>query len=225
MGLVTYLYRGESDHGFWAVLSSMAIDFHFFPSVLLGLTLKKAHPCMGATMAFTRATLASIGGFEAFVTCLADDYAIGAAVRATGRRVTVGTDVVVHRCTEPSLRDLFLHELRWARTLRSIDPLGFTGSFITNPLPFALLATLSGGFEIFGLSTLGITIACRLLLQRQIERTLEVSTNRWILSPARDAFSFIVFLASYLANDVVWRGQRFHVTADGTMEKLEGSRS
>ncbi len=229
VGLVTYLYRGEANQGLWAVLSSMAIDFHFFPQVLLGLRLKKAHPCMGATMAFRRETLAEIGGFEAFATCLADDYAIGAAIRSSGRRVAVGSDVVVHRCTEAGVADLFFHELRWARTLRSIDPLGFAGSVVTNPLPFALVAvfcaTLVGGAGPYGLATLLFTVCCRLLLQWQIERALGISTGRWVLGPARDVFSFVVFCASYLVNDVVWRGHRYRVATDGTMEKLVGSRS
>lgn len=229
VGLVTYLYRGEANRGLWALLSSMAIDYHFFPQVLLGLRLKKAHPCMGATMALRSETLAAIGGFEAFASCLADDYAIGEAIRSSGRRVVVGSDVVVHRCTEANLADLFFHELRWARTLRSIDPRGFAGSLVTNPLPFALfaalLATLVNGVGVYVLATLLITVCCRLLLQSQVERALGISTGRWVLSPARDVFSFVVFIASYLVNDVVWRGHRYRVANDGTMEKLVGSRS
>ena len=41
-------------------------------------------PCMGSTIALTRATLDEIGGFAAFADYLADDYEIGRAVRAKG---------------------------------------------------------------------------------------------------------------------------------------------
>lgn len=227
VGLVTCLYRGESNGGPWAMLSSMAIDFHFFPSVLLGVLLKKARPCMGATMAFSRKTLDAIGGFKAFTACLADDYAIGEAVRATGLRVVVGRQVVVHRCTERTLTDLFQHELRWARTLRTIDPRGFAGSFLTNPLPFALLAALTAdlipGLAWIGFATLCITIACRCVLQWQVERTLGISTARWLLMPARDLLSFVVFCTSFLITDVVWRGHRYRVADDGSLTDLKGS--
>lgn len=225
VGLVTYLYRGGAHHGFWPTLSSMGIDYHFLPSLLLGVRLKKAHPCMGATMAFTRATLEAIGGFEAFATCLADDYAIGEAVRATGQRVVLAHEAIVHRCTERTFADLYAHELRWARTVRSIDPAGFAGSVIANPLPFALLAALLGGFDSVGAAAVAGTLLCRALLQWQVERALGLSTGRWMLGPLRDVLSFVVFCASYLANDVVWRGERFRVSTDGSMEKLEGSRS
>lgn len=227
VGLVTALYRGDSGSGPWAVLSSMAIDFHFFPSVLLGVLLKKARPCMGATMAFSRQTLQAIGGFQAFSACLADDYAIGEAVRALGLRVVVGPQIVSHRCTERSLVDLFEHELRWARTLRTIDPRGFAGSFLTNPLPFALLAAVTTdpgrGFGWIGIATLCLTALCRCMLQWQIERTLGISTSRWLLMPARDLLSFVVFCASFLTTDVVWRGQRYRVADDGSLIDLKGS--
>jgi ceramide glucosyltransferase len=225
VGLVTCLYRGDPDSGVWARLSSMAIDYHFLPSVLLGLHLKKARPCMGATMAFSRTTLDAIGGFAAFASCLADDYAIGEAVRAIGQRVVVGPDVIAHRCTETSLTELFEHELRWARTLRSIDPVGFAGSFITNPLPFAVLAAALFGFDAIGVATLLVTVLCRFALQWRIERALNIATSRWLLSPARDALSFVVFCASFVVTNVVWRGNRYRVSADGTMEELKGSRS
>lgn len=227
VGLVTALYRGESNTGPWAVLSSMAIDFHFFPSVLLGLRLKKAHPCMGATMAFSRQTLDAIGGFHAFAGCLADDYAIGQAVRALGLRVVVGRQVVVHQCTERTMTDLVEHELRWARTLRTIDPRGFAGSFLTNPLPFALLAAMASnlvpGLGWLGVATLGVTVLCRCALQWRIERTLGIGTARWLLMPARDLLSFVLFCASFLTTDVVWRGHRYRVADDGSLTDLKGS--
>lgn len=224
VGLVTCLYRGDPAAGLWSLLSSMAIDYHFFPSVLLGVHLKKARPCMGATMAFAGTTLDAIGGFGAFASCLADDYAIGEAVRATGQHVIVDRQLIAHRCTERSLTDLFQHELRWARTLRTIDPAGFAGSFITNPLPFALLAAMLRGFDLPGVSVLALTVLCRLALQRQIEKTLRIATSRWLLSPVRDVLSIVVFCASFLVTDVVWRGNRYRVSADGTMKDLKGSR-
>jgi ceramide glucosyltransferase len=224
VGLVTCLYRGEAERGLWSALSSMAIDFHFFPSVLLGMYLEKARPCMGATMAFSKQTLEAIGGFAAFGTCLADDYAIGEAVRATGQRVVIGRQVIAHRCTERSFTNLFQHELRWARTLRTIDPAGFAGSFVTNPLPFAMLAATIRGFDAIGLAMLATTLMLRIALQWQIERCLSVRSRRWLLSPLRDVLSFAVFCASFRTTDVTWRGSRYRVSPDGTIEDWKGSR-
>ena len=222
VGLVTCLYRGGSDPTLWSRLSAMAIDFHFFPSVLLGLRLGKARPCMGATMAMTSHTLAAIGGFRAFAGHLADDYAIGEAVRATGQRVVVARHLVEHRCTEGSPGELFLHELRWARTIRSIDPWGFAGSVVGHPLPFAVVGLLSDTHRNGAVAALVATVMCRLLLQREVERTMAISTSRWLLGPLRDLVSFAVFCASFVTDVVEWRGRRYRVRADGTMEELKG---
>jgi ceramide glucosyltransferase len=222
VGLVTCLYRGGSDASLWSRLSAMAIDFHFFPSVLLGLRLGKARPCMGATMAMTSHTLDAIGGFRAFAGHLADDYAIGEAVRAAGQRVVVAQHLVEHRCNEGSAGALFLHELRWARTIRSIDPWGYAGSVVAHPLPFALAGLLTDAHRIVALAVLVATVLCRLLLQREVERTMAQSTSRRPLGPLRDLLSFAVFCASFITDVVEWRGRRYRVRADGTMEELKG---
>lgn len=221
VGLVTCLYRGESNGGAWSVLSSMAIDYHFFPSVLLGLRLNKARPCMGATMAFTHRTLQAVGGFAAFSRHLADDYAIGEAVRANGQKVVVARQVIIHRCSERDVVELFLHEVRWARTLRAIDPAGFAGSFLTNPLPFAIVAAGLRRFDAVGLVVLALTVVSRAVLQGQVERTVGIATRRWLLTPVRDVLSFVVFCASFVINDVVWRGRRYRIASDGTLTKRD----
>ncbi|HEX9448883.1 MAG TPA: bacteriohopanetetrol glucosamine biosynthesis glycosyltransferase HpnI, partial [Dongiaceae bacterium] len=81
VGLVTCLYRGHAHAGWWSRLSAMAIDYNFLPSVIFGLKIGLATPCFGSTIALRRSVLQQIGGFEAFADHLADDNAIGEAVR------------------------------------------------------------------------------------------------------------------------------------------------
>jgi ceramide glucosyltransferase len=226
VGLVTCLYRGDPSGGLWSVLSAMAIDYHFFPSVLLGVSLGRARPCMGATMAFTRQTLDEIGGFAAFAPFLADDHAIGEAVRRLGKRVVVAAHAVSHRCTESSARELLQHELRWARTIRSIDSGGFAGLLITYPISLALLACALSEFDVWSVGALVAALACGLLLQWQVNRALWPGTSariqRWVLMPLRDVLSMAVFLCSFFAKAVVWRGRRFRIDADGKMAEMRG---
>lgn len=242
VGLVTWLYRGQSggqsggkvrrgddSGGLWARLSTMAIDYHFVPSVLMGLRLGMARPCVGATMAFSSHTLASIGGFEAFVNHLADDHAIGEAVRHTGLQVEVAPELVIHRCLEVDARDLLQHELRWARTIRAIDPAGFFGSFVMHPLPFALFGAVLRRFDAAGLLSLSAALCCRWALQWRVDRghgeDAGYSLKRMLFTPVRDILSFGVFCASYLMNAVVWRGHRYIVRRDGTMSELKSQGS
>ena len=224
VGLVTCLYRGEPRAGVWSHLAAMAIDYHFLPSVLVGLALGVARPCFGSTIAIRRDTLDAIGGFKAFLTALADDNAIGEAVRALGLRVAIPRFVVVHTCVEKSARELVQHELRWARTVRSVSPLGYAGLAIAHPMPLALIGALLLGFPPVGVIIIGVSIACRLVLQGRVDHTLRVGSNRWWLGPARDLLAFGVYVASFFIGKVRWRGHRYEVRADGTLTPIESHR-
>ena len=89
-------------------------------------------------MALRAETLARIGGFAALADLLADDHALGAAVRRLGLRVVVAPVLPAHMATRPSLRALLAHELRWARTLRLLEPAGYLGLGVTYPLRLGL---------------------------------------------------------------------------------------
>jgi len=223
VGLVTCLYRGARTGGWLARLNAMAIDYHFLPSVVLGLKLGLARPCFGSTIALRRDTLAAIGGFEAFADRLADDNAMGEAVRGAGMQVAIPSFCVEHTCTDTRLAGLIRHELRWSRTIRAVDPWGFAGSAVTHPLPFALLGAAFAGFGAVALWTLAAAIGCRLVLQVQVDHTLWFDSGRWWLGPVRDVLSFGIFVASFFVGVVSWRGQRYRVHSDGTLIKEVGS--
>lgn len=217
VGIVTCPYWGDSTQSHWAHLAALTINHHFLPGVLFGLELGLARPCFGSTMGFHRSTLARIGGFEAFVEQLADDYAMGEAVRNAGLRVLTSPHLVTHFCTERSGAELIRHELRWARTIRLLDPVGFVGSGITHALPFALLGALLGGLTPAGFVMVVSALACRLILQMHIDEALGVRDNRFWWGPVRDLLSFAIFVASFFGNAVTWRGRRYSVRQDGTL--------
>ena len=225
VGLVTCLYRGAPGPGLLARLAAMAIDYHFLPGVLFGLSLRLARPCFGSTIALNREMLARIGGFEAFADHLADDNAIGEAVRRTGARVVIPTLVIDHACTMRSPGELLHQELRWARTIRAVDPLGFLGSVVTHPLPFALLAVAMGGLGgdlgLLGPVIVAAALLSRLVLQRQVDHLLGAAEHRWRLGPVRDLLSFLVFVASLFGGAISWRGHRYRVGRGGILIPVE----
>jgi ceramide glucosyltransferase len=222
VGLVTLPYRGVTaasgaeTGALWTHLAAAAIDYHFLPSVLVGLKLGLTEPCFGSTIALRRETLAAIGGFEAIVEQLADDYALGALVRRAGHSVAIPPCTVAHECTQRSAADLFFHELRWARTIRFVDPIGFTGSVITHPLPLALLGLLLGGVAPTGLMVI-VALACRFTLQRQVDSAFGLRDGLFWMGPIRDILSFAVFVASFFGRHIEWRGHRFNVQTDNTL--------
>lgn len=216
VGAVTCLYYGVALNGVWARLAALLTNAQFLPSVAVALGFGLAHPCFGSTLALRREALTAIGGFEPFVDCLADDYAMGAAMRAHGRNVVIPRFAVAHVCTQTSLRELWRHQLRWARTIRSIDPIGYAGSLVSHPLGWALLAVLLGVGSTALLPAVGVAIAaiaCRMAVLREVEQAYGLPSQPYWLVPACDLLSSAVFAISFLNWEVSWRGHRFRMVA------------
>ncbi|MGI4768305.1 MAG: bacteriohopanetetrol glucosamine biosynthesis glycosyltransferase HpnI [Janthinobacterium lividum] len=218
VGAVTCLYRGVAISGLWSRLAVQWIDHHFLPNVIVGMALGLAKPCFGSTIALGRDTLDAVGGFAAFQDRLADDYAVGEAVRALGLTVSVPRDLVLgHTCTADSFAALMRQELRWSRTIRSVDPAGFVGSIVTHPIPLATLAALLSGFAPATLGMLAASVTSRLLLQIIVGRALNTGTKSLIIGPVRDYAAFLVFLLGFWPGSIDWRGERFALRHDGSM--------
>jgi ceramide glucosyltransferase len=216
VGAVTCLYYGAAAGGTWARQGALLINAHFLPSVIFGVALGLAQPCFGSTIALRREALAEIGGFKPFADCLADDYAIGQALRARGHTIAIPPFAIAHICTETSLRDLWRHQLRWARTVRSIDPSGYAGSLVSHAFPWALIAALLGAGSAAALPAVLIAmaaIACRMALLRQVEHAYALPPQTYGLLPACDLLSFAVFVISFLNWEVSWKGRRLRMVA------------
>ena len=215
VGAVTCLYHGIGGKGLWTRLSALAINAHFLPQAIMAVSLGLAKPCCGATIALRRSTLKRIGGFPALSDVLADDHAIGLAVRAAGYDLVTAPIVVGHRCFERSLRELLLQQLRVARTIRSIDPIGYAGTIVTHPWPFALVAMLSGHADAV-LVAIAVLLS-RVMLCHSVERRFALPRQNYWLIPLHDIMAFAVYVASFLGATVHWRGADYRVTADGTL--------
>ena len=230
VGAVTCLYHGLPGTGLWAGLCALGINSHFLPDVVAGLGLNLAQPCFGSTIAMRRTALEEIGGFARVADCLADDYAIGAALRARGYAIAVSPVSIGHACADMSAVELWQHELRWARTVRSLDPVGYAGSVITHAFALAVLATLGAAVTgaICALAAAGLLVAsflCRFVLLRQVERAFGLMRHPLWLVPVRDILSFAVFVLSFFGQSARWRGRRYRFAAGGALMPAGSSRS
>ena len=221
VGAVTCLYIGKPLDNLWSKLAAMGISYQFLPNVVVGTQASLAAPCFGSTIAFTRKTLEEIGGFHAFTGFLADDYEIGRAVREKGYTLALPHIVVDHTCSEQSLGELIRHELRWNRTIRSINPSGHIGSGAIHALPLAFIAALLLGFGPVSLSVLAAAFLARAVLKLRIDNLVGVKAGPLWLLPLRDTISFVVFLGSLFGSSIHWRGERFDMHASGGFSQSE----
>ena len=216
-GVVTCLYKGVPTGGTWSEFGAMHINFGFLPSALVAQSMGLGGGCYGATIALRRETLQRIGGFARLRDELADDHRIGDEVRALGLSVVLSPYIVEARVFEPSLADLWRHELRWARTVRAMAPAGFAGSVLAHPVAIAALAAAATGFGLTACISLVISCVLRWVTARVIAHALGLPPAKPWLLPVRDALSFAVFVASFFGRTVFWRDQVFQVEASGRM--------
>ena len=215
VGAVTCLYTGIGSAGLWSRLSALAINSHFLPSAILALTLKLVQPCFGATIALRRSMLHRIGGFDAFKDVLADDNAIGEAVRAHGQQVIIPGFTVGHVCQERTLGALLLQDLRIARTIRCVDPVGYCGLVFTHPCALALLAMPFAPGKAAVLASLAL--ACRAAVTLAVRHAFKAQAQGLWLIPLRDLLSFATYVCGLLGSSVQWRGVTYQVSADGEL--------
>jgi ceramide glucosyltransferase len=122
---------------------------------------------------------------------------------------------VGHVCHEESLADLLRHQLRWARTVRSIDMPGYLGSFISHPFGLALLGVAAGSASCLALAVMAIGL--RVGLYKAVERSFELSRQAYWLAPITDLIAFGVFVWSFFGTSVTWKRASYTVLGDGRM--------
>jgi ceramide glucosyltransferase len=212
VGAVSCLYYGVPASR-WGRLSALGINTHFLPNVVLALSLGMAEPCFGTTIALRKSLLQRIGGFEAFGNVLADDYAVGQAVRSAGYRIGIPSFALGHACFDRSLGTLMAHDVRVARTIKTIDPIGYYGLIITHPFALALLGAFAGVGDALLVAT--IALASRLLLCHCIARRFQLPRQDYWLVPVRDLLSFTAYVRGLFGSAVNWRGTIFRVSRRG----------
>jgi ceramide glucosyltransferase len=220
VGIVTCLYRGvpaAAAGGLSTYLACSHINHGFLPQAALAKSLGERAGCFGASVALRRDMLDRAGGLAAIEDTLADDYALGAAVRRAGGRILLSPYLIDNVIAEPSLRALFRHELRWARTIRLVAPVGFLGSAVTHPVVLAALALATGAIPAAAAGMLGLAFLCRCAQVRAVDRALGLQATPFHRLPVRDLLSFAVFVASFFVRRVEWRDRVFGVGARGNL--------
>jgi ceramide glucosyltransferase len=217
VGLVTVPYVGRA----------LGIATDFFAGVLTARRLEGGIRFgLGSTLAMTKGALAAVGGFEALVDELADDYELGARLSAAGYRVELVREVVETSVPAYTLRGFCEHQLRWARSTRDSRRLGYIGLGVTYVLPWALAALIASGFSLWGFSLLSLALLVRISVALQVGvgvlRDGQVLRDLWLL-PLRDCLGLFFWAWSYASDVVVWRGEKFRLKR-GKMLRIDASR-
>jgi len=217
VGAATCIYRGEAaGDGLASAVGSMAITEQFAPSALVATTLERMTYCFGGTMAVRRNVLDEIGGLDALGAQLADDAALGRFTAEHGYRVALAEYVAATVVDEPDLPALVAHELRWARTIRSVRPRSYAGIVLTYPLPLALAYLALARDRRFALGVVALAAIARVALHLTAHRVLGAPRRPSLaLIPLRDGIGVAVWILGLRGVDVRWRGRDLRIAPDG----------
>ena len=212
VGLVTCLYRSVGDT-FAARFEGLGVSTDFAPSTLVARLVGVNEFALGSTLAFRRSDLDRIGGFAALANYLADDYQLGHRIHALGLRCVL-SDVVVETHLGGSWRQVWQHQVRWARTIRATRFIGYLGLPLTNATMWAAVAAAFGRWELAA-PLLAVRLLMAFMSGWLVMRSRDVLGSWLLLIPARDLFAFAVWCAGLLGNTVIWRGERLRLDRQG----------
>ena len=241
VGLVNCFYRLANPTTAAMRWEAVAINADFWSQVLQSRTLKPQDFALGAAMALPTARLAGIGGFHALVDYLADDYQLGNRIAKQGYRIELCPVVVECWDAPMNWRQVWAHQLRWARTIRVCQPGPFAASILSNMTLWCAMALVAimvntTGNESWAILaaipfySLGIRIGLARLLGLKL--TPGNSEPWWwnrgydgfyplLFAPLKDLLGVAIWFAAFFGNKVVWRGVTYRVGRDGKLTRLK----
>ena len=228
-GLVTCLYRGVAEGGFWSKLEALGMSVELMSNVLIANMLEGMKFALGPATATRKEHLARIGGLESTSRYYADDFALGSSIAASGLTVILSSTVVEHGVPRSSFREALRHQILWMKNNRFLRPKGHWGVGLTFAMPYAFLgfaASWCSGARGWGLLWLAWgafnCVARSIAVGWGVVKDREALYRCWIY-PLRDILGFVVWLLSFAGNRVYFRGEQYALLAGGKIERVASS--
>jgi len=224
VGAVTFFYRGIAQKNLGAEFEAVGASSAFFAGVLMAVWTEGVKFALGASIATTKSWLRKIGGFEEIAAFLADDYEIGRRVAAAGGRVVLSHGMVWTMYPAQTVRGFWQHQLRWARTVRLCRPVSYAALLFTQGLPWAIAAAIvapAGWIAVAYLfAYLVLRLAMAWIVGVTVVKDAALRRRLWLV-PFWDAIHFVVWVASFASNHIVW-GNVEYVVDGGRMKQVAG---
>jgi ceramide glucosyltransferase len=221
LGLATCPYRAVPGPSFWSTLEAIGLNTEFIGGVLVARMLDGMKFALGPAIAARRSTLSRIGGFDALKDYLAEDFVMGKLAAERGDGVILSSYVVEHRIGSQHMGDNLKHRLRWNRSTRRSRPWGYLGQIFTNPLPLAVLLCVAAPawWPVAAIAVLARAAAGWATAEQVLGDPL--TRRLWYLAPLQDLASFVMWIAGFFGNTVLWRGRRYYLLSNGRFRPVK----
>ncbi len=202
VGCVSNVFTGSGAASVGATLESLHLLSFVAPGAVLAE--RAGVPCVvGKSMAISRRVHDAIGGFSRFRRVLAEDQAIGLAVKEAGYKVALCPIVVRNVVVDRTVKRAIDRQIRWNKIRYSFSHSLYLGELLLNPLPFALASP-----KIFA-----CVLIARYLQLAILNRALRagLTWKQLALTPMLDALMLWAWLVPFFSNEVTWRGYRARI--------------
>jgi ceramide glucosyltransferase len=213
--LVTCPYKAIGGSTIWSRLEALGMNTDFHAGLFTAVLVEGARFAVGPTIVARRSALDALGGIERLKNYLAEDFMLGKIAAEQGLGVRFSSYVVEHRIGSETMRANFAHRIRWVRSTRRSRPAGYVGQFFTHPFPIALLICL-----LFPRAwpLLAVTVVLRAVAAWIVSDRILGAKVSWLLLPVQDVLAFAFWIAGFFGNSIHWRGRRYILNRDGTVE-------
>jgi len=223
IGIVTCAYRARPGGSFASRLEALYVNTDLLPQVVLADTIEPAHYALGATIAIKRRVLEAAGGFRAVKDKLADDFYLGNFTNRQGYAIKLSDSLVTLTCEERNFAEFWHHQLRWARTYRTVRPVSLATILMHGPF-WALMALAVSRGSAAAFAALVLVIGARLAMSAaivgRVVKMPEMLADLWLV-PIKDLIMTGVWFTSLLSNKVIWAGRQFKVIRGGAMREVK----
>jgi ceramide glucosyltransferase len=218
VGLSTCPYRAVPGKGLWSTLEALGMNTQFLGGILVARMLEGMKFALGPTITARKSVLDQMGGFDRLKDYLAEDFVMGKFADELGHRVLLSSYVIEHHIGGQDMAANLAHRLRWCRSTRRSRPAGYVGELFTMPLPPALILLLWAPmlWPVAALSILSRAASAWACAGWALRDPL--TARLWWLLPVQDALAFVMWIAGFFGNSIVWRGRKYFLHPDGRFE-------
>ena len=216
LDLVTCPYRAVAGDSTWSRLEAVGMNTDFHAGLFTAVMMEgEAKFAVGPTIVARKAVFEALGGMESLKDYLAEDFMLGRMAAEAGFAVKLSPYVVEHRIGSESMLSNFNHRLRWGRLARRYRPLAYIGQFFTHALPITLAACIL--FPVLW-PLLIVSTGLRAMVAHQVSHRILGARVPWVLLIIQDGLGFVFWIAGFFGNYIDWRGRRYFLNRDGTVQ-------
>lgn len=220
IGVVTCGYVDRAPKFLGAAVAALGRCTDFIPSILIARSIDGGlRFSLGPTIATRKSVLAKINGLQNVLNRIGSDYHIGKMASDAGYRVELSKYILDNDCGRETLWQVFLRELRWARTIRINRGSQYYGMGLSYGTVYCLPLLLISGCQ-----TWAIIVSAIAIILRTIQAIIAIYNLRrpqliwwlWAL-PIRDLMNLIIWIGGAFGQSIYWRGRRLQIQPGGIL--------